>query len=40
MAYALKLNGKVIPLTGMIDKILIDAGRNTIVYDEKLQGPF
>jgi uncharacterized radical SAM superfamily Fe-S cluster-containing enzyme len=41
MAYALKLNGKVIPLTGMIDpKILIDAGRNTIVYesDEKLQG--
>lgn len=41
MAYALKLNGKVVPLTGMIDpKVLIDAGRNTIVYesDEKLQG--
>jgi uncharacterized radical SAM superfamily Fe-S cluster-containing enzyme len=40
MAYALKLNGRVIPLTGMVDpKILIEGGRNTIVYesDEGLQ---
>ena len=39
MAYALKLNGKVIPLTGMVDpKILIEGGRNTIVFeaDQKL----
>ena len=35
MAYALKLNGKAIPLTGMIDpKILIEGGRNTIVYEQ------
>jgi uncharacterized radical SAM superfamily Fe-S cluster-containing enzyme len=34
MAYALKSGGKVIPLTGMIDpKVLIDGGRNTIVYE-------
>jgi uncharacterized radical SAM superfamily Fe-S cluster-containing enzyme len=34
MAYALKTNGKMIPLTGMIDpKILIEGGRNTIVYE-------
>jgi uncharacterized radical SAM superfamily Fe-S cluster-containing enzyme len=34
MAYALKSNGKVIPLTGMIDpKVLIEGGRNTIVYE-------
>jgi len=34
MAYALKLAGQVVPLTGMIDpKILIDAGRNSIVYE-------
>jgi len=34
MAYALKTNGKVIPLTGLIDpKILIEGGRNTIVYE-------
>jgi uncharacterized radical SAM superfamily Fe-S cluster-containing enzyme len=34
MAYALKSNGKAIPLTGMIDpKILIEGGRNTIVYE-------
>ncbi len=40
MAYALKLNGKVVPLTGMMDpKILIEGGRNTIVFenDESLQ---
>ncbi len=35
MAYALKLNGKVTPLTGLIDpKILIEGGRNTIVYEK------
>jgi len=34
MAYALKSAGKVIPLTGMIDpQILIEGGRNTIVYE-------
>ncbi|MGI8961890.1 MAG: radical SAM protein, partial [Bryobacteraceae bacterium] len=40
MAYAVKLDHKVIPLTGMIDpKILIEGGRNTIVFeaDESLQ---
>ncbi len=35
MAYALKLNGAVVPLTGLIDpKILIEGGRNTIVYEQ------
>lgn len=35
MAYALKLAGRVVPLTGMIDpKILIEGGRNTIVYEQ------
>ena len=34
MAYALKIDGRVIPLTGLIDpKILIEGGRNTIVYE-------
>jgi uncharacterized radical SAM superfamily Fe-S cluster-containing enzyme len=34
MAYALKSEGKVIPLTGVIDpQVLIDGGRNTIVYE-------
>jgi uncharacterized radical SAM superfamily Fe-S cluster-containing enzyme len=34
MAYALKIDGKVIPLTGMIDpKVLIEGGRNTIVFE-------
>lgn len=40
MAYALKLDGRVMPLTGMVDpKILIEGGRNTIVFetDEGLQ---
>jgi uncharacterized radical SAM superfamily Fe-S cluster-containing enzyme len=40
MAYALKMNGGVIPLTGMVDpKVLVEAGRNTIVFeaDEGLQ---
>jgi uncharacterized radical SAM superfamily Fe-S cluster-containing enzyme len=35
MAYALKIDGKVTPLTGMIDpKVLIEGGRNTIVFEE------
>ncbi|MGA8366409.1 MAG: radical SAM protein [Candidatus Acidiferrales bacterium] len=35
MAYALKIEGRVIPLTGMIDpQILIDAGRNTILFEQ------
>ena len=34
MAYAIKLGGRVTPLTGMIDpQILINAGRNTIVFE-------
>ncbi len=34
MAYALKRDGKVTPLTGLIDpQVLIDGGRNTIVYE-------
>jgi hypothetical protein len=34
MAYALKLNGAVVPLTSLIDpKVLIDGARNTIVYE-------
>jgi hypothetical protein len=34
MAYALKADGEVIPLTGMVDpQILINAGRNTIVFE-------
>jgi uncharacterized radical SAM superfamily Fe-S cluster-containing enzyme len=40
MAYAMKVEGKVIPLTGMISPdVLINAGRNTIVYegDESLR---
>ena len=35
MAYALKLGGTVVPLTGLIDpKVLIEGGRNTIVYEQ------
>lgn len=35
MAYALKLGGKITPLTGLIDpKILIEGGRNTIAYEK------
>jgi hypothetical protein len=35
MGYALKLDDKVVPLTGMIDpKILIEGGRNTIIYEQ------
>ncbi|MBK7644885.1 MAG: radical SAM protein [Planctomycetes bacterium] len=34
MAYALKLGGKVVPLTGMIEpQVLIEGGRNTIAYE-------
>ena len=36
MAYALKMDGKVIPLTGLIEpNVLIDGARNTIVYEEE-----
>ena len=35
MAYALKIGGRVVPLTGLIDpKVLIEGGRNTIVYEQ------
>ncbi|CAJ1001277.1 putative radical SAM superfamily Fe-S cluster-containing enzyme [Brevibacillus aydinogluensis] len=35
MGYALKLNGNVIPLTGLIDpQILLEGGRNTIVFEQ------
>jgi 7,8-dihydro-6-hydroxymethylpterin dimethyltransferase len=35
MGYALKAGGTVVPLTGLIDpKILIEGGRNTIVYEQ------
>jgi 7,8-dihydro-6-hydroxymethylpterin dimethyltransferase len=35
MAYAMKLGGKVIPLTGMIEPdVLINGGRNTIIYEK------
>jgi 7,8-dihydro-6-hydroxymethylpterin dimethyltransferase len=34
MAYAMKLEGKVVPLTGMIaPDVLINGGRNTIIYE-------
>jgi uncharacterized radical SAM superfamily Fe-S cluster-containing enzyme len=34
MAYAMKLEGKVVPLTGMISPdVLINGGRNTIIYE-------
>jgi 7,8-dihydro-6-hydroxymethylpterin dimethyltransferase len=35
MGYALKINGEVTPLTGMIDsRILLEGGRNTIVFEQ------
>lgn len=35
MAYALKINGKVVPLTSMVPpEVLINGGRNTIVYED------
>jgi len=34
MAYALKIDGRVVPLTGLIPpEVLINGGRNTIVYE-------
>jgi uncharacterized radical SAM superfamily Fe-S cluster-containing enzyme len=34
MAYAIKQGGKVTPLTGKVDpQVILDAGRNTIVYE-------
>jgi uncharacterized radical SAM superfamily Fe-S cluster-containing enzyme len=35
MAYALKIDGKVLPLTGLIPpEVLIEGGRNTIIYEQ------
>ena len=35
MAYALKIDGRVVPLTGMIDpQVLINGGGNTILYEQ------
>jgi 7,8-dihydro-6-hydroxymethylpterin dimethyltransferase len=35
MAYALKIDGRVVPLTGLVDpQVLINAGRNTILYEQ------
>jgi 7,8-dihydro-6-hydroxymethylpterin dimethyltransferase len=35
MAYALKLPGQVVPLTGLVDpRILIEGGRNTVLYEQ------
>ena len=35
MGYALKLGGRVTPLTGLVDpQVLIDGGRNTIVFEQ------
>ncbi len=36
MAYAVKLGGQVVPLTGMIaPEVLINGGRNTIIYENE-----
>ena len=36
MAYALKLDDKFVPLTGMIDpEVLVEGGRNTIAYEKE-----
>jgi 7,8-dihydro-6-hydroxymethylpterin dimethyltransferase len=36
MAYALKMDGKTVPLTGLVDPdVLINGARNTIVYEEE-----
>jgi len=36
MAYALKMGGKTVPLTGMVPPdVLINAARNTIVYEQE-----
>jgi uncharacterized radical SAM superfamily Fe-S cluster-containing enzyme len=35
MGYGLKLDGRLVPLTGLVDpQVLIDGGRNTIVYEQ------
>lgn len=35
MAYALKIDGRVVPLTNLIDpQVLIEGGRNTILYEQ------
>jgi uncharacterized radical SAM superfamily Fe-S cluster-containing enzyme len=35
MAYAIKVGGRVVPLTGMIDPdVLINGGRNTIIFEQ------
>lgn len=35
MAYALKMEGKLVPLTGIVPaEVLINGGRNTIVYEQ------
>jgi uncharacterized radical SAM superfamily Fe-S cluster-containing enzyme len=35
MGYAMKLGGKVVPLTGMVSPdVLINGGRNTIIYEQ------
>jgi uncharacterized radical SAM superfamily Fe-S cluster-containing enzyme len=36
MAYALKLGGRIVPLTGLVDpQLLIEGGRNTVVYEQE-----
>jgi hypothetical protein len=36
MAYALKLAGKTVPLTGMVPpEVLIDGAKNTIIYEQE-----
>ena len=38
MAYALKLDGKVVPLTGLVDPaVLLEGARNTIVYEQETE---
>ena len=35
MAYALKIDGKVVPLTGLVDpKLLVEGGPNSIMYEQ------
>ena len=36
MAYALKMGGKTVPLTGMVPpEVLIDGAKNTIIYEQE-----
>jgi uncharacterized radical SAM superfamily Fe-S cluster-containing enzyme len=38
MAYALKIDGRAVPLTGLIDpQVLVSGGRNTIVYEQNAE---